>query len=71
MVPVDIIILEDAVGLHFEFHWVHKFITKSDITVLFNANHDNSSSSLLLLFIKNFSDHFQTCRLSRSWRMFI
>ena len=45
--------LEDAIGLHFEFHWVHKYITKSDTAVLFNATiTEILQTNLFLLRIK-------------------
>ena len=72
MVPAVIIMLEDAIELHFEYHWVDKYITKSDTAVLFNATiMAILQTGLLVLCIKNFYDQFQKCRANRSWRLFI
>ena len=71
MVPAVIITPADTIELHFEYHWVHKQVRKSDIAVLFNATIMASvQTGLLLLCIKEFDDQFQICRGNWSWRLF-
>ena len=72
VIPAAILMLEDAIELHFEYHWVDKYITKTDSVVLFNATiMAILQTVMLLLCLKNFYDQFQKCRINKSWKLFL
>ena len=71
IIPAVIILLEDGVEILLEYHWVDKYITKSDNTVLFNATiMAILDTGLFLLCLKSFYDQYHKCCVNRLWKLF-
>lgn len=72
VVPAVVMLFEDAMELHFQYHFVDRYITDTDTIVVINATFMAIKEVLLLLMcIKSFYEQFKKCCVNKSWKLML